>query len=226
MITAHALPGPDGAPFCVHLALPPDKAPRPALVMLHEWYGLTPEIDRMAEQFAAAGFVVAAVDVYGGQVATDDAGAFALMNAMRSLEAAALVRATARWLATHPRGNGKVGVTGFCMGGALTFVAACHVPEASAFAPFYGVARADYLDPARTHGPIQAHFARVDAFASPAKAEAVVAAINAADGRAELFTYDGGHAFMRASDPRAFHPDSAALAFERCTTFFRDTLGA
>ena len=64
------------------------------------------------------------------------------------------------------------------------------------------------------------------AFASPAKAEAVVAAINAAGGRAELFTYDGGHAFMRASDPRAFHPDSAALAFERCTTFFRDTLGA
>lgn len=208
------------------LALPPGAGQAPGVVLLQEWWGVNDQIQSVAERLAAEGFVVVVPDLYRGKLARDAAEASALMNALDWPRAMDDIAGAVAYLKAHPRCTGKVAAMGFCMGGALTFVAACHVPEASAFAPFYGVARADYLDPARTHGPIQAHFARVDAFASPAKAEAVVAAINAADGRAELFTYDGGHAFMRASDPRAFHPDSAALAFERCTTFFRDTLGA
>ncbi|MCB9560287.1 MAG: dienelactone hydrolase family protein [Kofleriaceae bacterium] len=220
----HTLTAPDGTSFRAHLTPAPTGPARPGLVMVHEWYGLTPEIDRMAAQFAAAGFVVAAVDVYDGQVATTDAEAFALMNAMNSLEAATRVAATARWLAADARCSGRIGVVGFCMGGAITFVSACHVPEASAFAPFYGVPRASYMDPPLTHGPVQAHFAREDAFANPARAEALVSQISAAGGRAELHVYDGGHAFMRASDPQAHHAPSAMLAFERCVAFFHAEL--
>jgi carboxymethylenebutenolidase len=226
MLERQTLATPEGHEFQVRIAYPSDGKPAPALIMLHEWFGVTGETERMARQFADAGFVVAAVDMYGGRVAANESEAASLMQAMDSLESAKLVRAAAIALADRPEVAGGVGVLGFCMGGAVTFVCACHVPEAKAFAPFYGIPVASKVDWTRTHGPIEAHFAKVDAWATPEKAQAAVDAVNAAGGHARVHLYDGGHAFMRASDPKVFHEDSAKLAFERCVAFFHEHLDA
>lgn len=226
MLEATSLTTPAGVPFSIRVAHPKGAGSGPGLVLIHEWYGLVPETERMAQQFADAGFVVAAVDLYGGRVATTDADAMALMMAMDSVEACGLVAEAARHLASLPSVRGKIGMTGFCMGGAVTLVAACRVAEIAAFVPFYGLPRPDRVDWTATRGPIQAHFARVDAWASPEKAEALVAEVNAAGGRATLYTYEGGHAFMRSSDPGAYHEESARLAFERATVFLHEELDA
>lgn len=224
MATEIKLQSPEGVPFRARIVHPTAGGGGPGLVMVHEWFGLDAETERMAQQFADAGFVVAAIDVYGGKVANDENEARALMMAMNSLEAATLVGAAARHLATLPEVRGGVGVTGFCMGGAVTFVAACHADGVSAFVPFYGIPHPDRVDLARMKGPIEAHFAKVDDWATPDKARTIVEAVRAAGGRAELFTYDGGHAFMRASDPAVYHEPSARLAFERATAFLHREL--
>ena len=57
-----------------------------------------------------------------------------------------------------------MGVTGFCMGGALTIASAVLVPEVDAAASFYGVPSAELADPALAKAPIQAHFGELDGF--------------------------------------------------------------
>lgn len=221
MLESTTLTTDSGTSFAIRIARPSAGGGGPGLVMVHEWYGLTSETERMAQQFADAGFVVAAVDLYDGTTATNDADAMARMMALNSLESSTRIAAAARHLAGRTDVTGKVGVLGFCMGGAVTFVASRTVPEAAAFAPFYGIPNASRVDfTAAPYGPIEAHFAKVDAWATPEKAEAIVQAVNAAGGSATLHTYDGGHAFMRASDPAAYHAASAELAFARCTAFF------
>lgn len=226
MLERQTLATPDGQTFQIRIAYPSDGKPAPALVMLHEWYGVTPETERMARQFADAGFVVAAVDMYGGKVADDATEAAALMQAMDSLESAKLVRAAVIALAERPEVNGGVGVLGFCMGGAVTFVCACSVPEARAFAPFYGIPDASKVDWTQVRAPIEAHFASVDAWATPEKAQAAIDSVNAAGGNARVHLYEGGHAFMRASDSTVYHEASAKLAFQRCIAFFHEHLDA
>lgn len=225
MLETHTLTTDSGTSFAVRIARPTSGGGGPGLVMVHEWYGLTSETERMAQQFADAGFVVSAVDLYDGTTAKDDTEAMQRMMALDSRESATRVAAAARQLAALPEVTGKIGVLGFCMGGAVTFVAACHVPEAAAFAPFYGIPHPSRVDfSTKPHGPIEAHFAKVDAWATPEKAQAIVDAVHATGGEATLHTYDGGHAFMRATDPSAYHAPSAALAFARCTAFFAEQL--
>src|SRR5262249_41657531 len=156
------------------------------------WWGLNDDIRALTDRFAAAGFVALAIDYYDGAVTADAGEAMKLVEAMKTPDAVDIARGAARLLATHPRSNGKVGVTGFCMGGAVTLAASCHAPEIGAFVPFYGLPLPKYVDWTETLGPIQGHFGAKDRLIDVKRAEAVRDAVLAAGGSFELCIYDAG----------------------------------
>lgn len=207
------------------LAAPAGDGKVPGLLVIHEWHGVTDGIRAMCTRFAAEGFLVVAADLYHGKVATDDETAASYMNALSTEAAMDDLRAAVAALAAHPRCNGKVGIVGFCMGGAITFAAASAVEGLVCAVPFYGLPGPAYFDPARVKCPIQAHFAVNDAWAVADKAAAFRDGVNAHGGAMELHVYDAGHAFMREGDARVYDAASAASAWSRTTAYLHRHLG-
>lgn len=195
----------------------------PGLIVVHEWWGLNENIRAMGARFAQEGFTVLVPDLYGGKVTSDAAEAGVLMQALKTEHAMEIVAACAEEL-TRRTGK-KVGITGFCMGGAMAFAAAASVPSIACAVPFYGIPKAEYWDASKMRCPIQAHFAKVDDWARADEAEKMAAAVRARGGSMEVFVYDAGHAFMRDGDATTYSPENAKLAWSRATSFLRTHLG-
>jgi carboxymethylenebutenolidase len=218
-----AIPSSSSSPLSGAFAAPPGDAKAPALVLIQEWFGLNEFILAMVDRFAAAGFVTLAPDLYHGKIATSDAEAGAMMKALDTTKAVAEIGAAVSFLSTHPRSTGKVGVTGFCLGGGLALAAGVHVPGISALAPFYG--NPGPLDFSKITAPVQAHFAKKDDWAKLSGAEEIKRQVDAAGKTTfELHAYDAGHAFMRFTDGH-YDADAAKLAWDRVVPFLHEHLG-
>jgi carboxymethylenebutenolidase len=207
------------------IAEPRGTGKAPAVVLVQEYWGVNAHVKDLVDRLAAEGFLVVAPDLYHGKIAKDSAEAGQLMTALDTLEAMKEIGATVAFLKEHARGNGKVGVIGFCLGGALTFAAACHVEGLSAAVPFYGVPPADKVDYAKVTAPVLAHFANVDPWASVDKGEAIKTQIDAAGKTTmQLEVYDAGHAFVNDTRPEAYDEKSAKLAWQRTVDFLKKHL--
>lgn len=207
------------------LALPPGDAPAGAVILVHEWYGLNDDMRRLAGRFAAEGFLALAVDLYDGRVATDAPEAMQLSSALKTPDAVRIIAAAAEALRALPRSNGRVAVTGFCLGGAMAIAAACGVPGLAAAVPFYGIPKAEYVDWSRGDAPILGHYGAKDPIIAAERPQALSHAARAAGRSFELHFYDAGHAFMREGDPSAYDAPSASQAWERTVAFLRGRLG-
>src|ERR1700686_3072044 len=120
---------PDGA--TVNGYLTDGAAAAPGIVVIQEWWGLNDQIKGVADKFAAAGYRALVPDLYRGKVALEAKEAEHLMKGLNFAVAAGQdVRGAVQQLKAS--GSSKVGVTGFCMGGALTLLAAVNVPEVDA----------------------------------------------------------------------------------------------
>ncbi len=225
MSTNVTFEGIDGKSVSGAIAEPAGTGKVPTVVLVQEYWGLNAHVKSLVDRLASEGFVVVAPDLYHGKLAKDANEAMELMTALDTLGAMKEIGATAAFLKGHARGNGKVGVIGFCLGGALSFAAACHVEGLSAVVPFYGVPPADKVDYAKVTAPVLAHFAKVDEWASVAKAEAIKAAIEAAGKTSmQLEVYDAGHAFVNDTRPDAYDEKSAKLAWQRTVDFLKKHL--
>jgi len=207
------------------LAEPASAGRAPGVVLVHEWWGVSDHIRSVAERLASAGFLVLVPDLFHGAVAKTEAEASALMTALDTIRAVGEIAGAAKLLASHERSNGKVGVLGFCMGGALSFASACHVPGLAAVVPFYGVPPAEKVDYGNVTAPVLAHFARIDQWATVEKGEAIQKQIEAA-GKAtmRLEVYDAQHAFVNDTRPEVYDAANAKLAWDRSVAFLREHL--
>lgn len=213
----------NGRPFRAALCPSQKGENGPGLIVIHEWWGLNDGIQKMGERFASEGFTVLVPDLFDGQVTDDAARAGELMQAMKTERSMEIIEACAAELAQ--RTGKKVGVTGFCLGGAMAFAAAASVPGLACAVPFYGIPRADYFDAAKMRCPIQAHFAKVDDWARADKAQALADAVRERGGSMDLHVYDAGHAFMREGDPGTYSAENAKLAWGRASSFLHAQLG-
>ena len=128
---------PDGNSVGGYLAEPADKANAPGVVVIQEWWGLDDEVKSVADRLAKAGYRALVPDLYRGQLALEAKEAEHLMNGLNFGDAATQdIRGAVQYLKTT--GSKKVAVTGFCMGGALTILSACNVPELDATIVWYG----------------------------------------------------------------------------------------
>ena len=212
---------PDGATTRGYLAEAGNG--RPGVIVIQEWWGLNEHICRIADRLAAAGYNALAPDLYRGRLAasSDEAG-----HLMAALDFADATHQDLRGAALHlGRNSGKIGVTGFCMGGALSVAAAVHLPECAAAVCYYGIPPADFADPAKSRMPFQGHFAEHDDWCTPALVDALESTLRAAGVRSEIFRYAAAHAFFNETRPEVFDAACAQLAWQRTLAFFAQHLG-
>ena len=168
-----------------------------ALVVIQEWWGLNDQIRGVAERAALAGFDALVPDLYRGKSTVEAEEAHHLMTALNFGDAASQdVRGAVQYLAASGGGEGgKVGVTGFCMGGALTVLAMTMVPEAAAGVVWYGLPPLDYVDASKIKAPIMAHWATQDQAFPIASVDALEAKLQAANVNIEFHRYLAHHGF-------------------------------
>lgn len=195
------------------------------LIVLQEWWGLNEQIQDEAVLIGNQGsFITLVPDLYRGKVATDNEAAGHLMNNLDWPGAVADIKGAAKFLLS--KGCTSVGVTGFCMGGALTLAAATLVPEVSAAAPFYGIPGESLADVSTIKIPVQGHFGEKDelaGFSSPNDVKALEEKFKSGGVKYELFSYPAGHAFTNSTGPN-YNAKACETAFKRMIEFMNNNL--
>lgn len=207
------------------LVAPKGEGKAPGVVLIQEWWGLNGQIRHVAARLVREGFVVVLPDLYHGRWTTDPAEAQKLMTSLDFGGAVAELCGAVKFLESHARCNGNVGVMGFCMGGALTFATASTSPDVKAGVAYYGLAPQDVFDHSKIKAPMMAHFASKDGWAKPDVAQELASAMNARGQTIELHIYDADHAFANDVRPEVYAPEAAALAWKRTTEFLHRHLG-
>ncbi|MBO0766569.1 MAG: dienelactone hydrolase family protein [Hyphomicrobiaceae bacterium] len=200
------------------------RAGAPGVVVIQEWWGLQDQIKGICDRFALAGYDALAPDLYAGTVVAyhDRDAAGREMNSLNFLDATDhTVRGAAQWL---KKSGAKVGLTGFCLGGAVTILGACRIPELSAAVCFYGIPPESVAKPADIKVPLQAHFANEDDWCTPQLVDAFEAGLKSAGRNAQVFRYDAQHAFVNEQRD-AYDRAAAALAWDRTLKFWATHLG-
>lgn len=217
----HALNRPDGAPLAGYMN-GTAGADKPAVILVHDWFGLTPQVREQVDRFSAAGFSAFAVDLYRGKIARTDDEAQALNAALPWARSDLDVKIAAAALRLRNPG-GKVAVVGFAMGGAVALHAAETDPELAAAVTFYGIPKAGNLSTIRAR--VQGHFGNKDTRCYPGRVTEFEKALQAAQVGCEIFRYDAGNGFFNQTK-KTYAPDAASLAWTRMVAFLRGALGA
>jgi carboxymethylenebutenolidase len=205
------------------------EAPQGAVVVIQEWWGLNDQIRGVAERLASAGYVALVPDLYRGKSTVEAEEAHHLMEGLNFGDAASQdLRGAVQYLKAR---GGKVGVTGFCMGGALTLLALCHSPEVDAAVAWYGCPPLEYIDAGKIKVPLMAHWATQDDFFPIATVDALEAKLHAAEVPFDFHRYLARHGFANETavgpgrlPATQFDPVWAQQAWDRTFSFFGRTL--
>jgi carboxymethylenebutenolidase len=214
----------DGAELPGYLKAAEGGAPRGAVVVIHEWWGLTDQVRDVADRLVREGFTAFAPDLYRGKVAKKADEAEKLMGAMDRKQAVEDISRAVEALRQRAPGT-KVAVLGFCMGGALTLAAAAKDGSVSAAVPFYGIPQEELADVTKIHCPVQGHYANIDDWCSPDRVNAMEKKLKGAGVPVEIHRYDAEHAFFNEKRPEVYSPQNAELAWKRTVEFLRAKLG-
>jgi carboxymethylenebutenolidase len=215
------------------LARPEGAGKVPGVIVVMEAFGLNDHIKDVAKRLAAEGYAALAPDVYyreqGAVVGYDNLPeAIRLMtgltddNIVQDMDAA-LNHLRSRDFVRADR----IGMTGFCMGGRITFLSACRLSGIAAAAPFYGGGIGGLLDLAdRIGGPLLLFFGDQDPFIPNEEVERVKSRLAALKKQAEVVVYPGApHGFF-CNERDSYRPDAAKDAWQRLLTFFGKHLKA
>jgi carboxymethylenebutenolidase len=219
---------PDGKECSGYYVEPSAGSRAPGIVVIQEWWGLNDQIRGVADRFASRGYRALVPDLYRGQVGLDAKEAEHLMGKLNFGDAAGQdVRGAVQYLKTA---SAKVGITGFCMGGALALLSSVFVPECDASAVWYGFPPLEYIDATKIKAPLLGHFALEDAFFPIAQVDALEAKLEAAGVKYTFYRYDAQHAFANETAinmpiPVKYEPAAAEAAWQRTLDFFDVHLG-
>jgi len=204
-----------------YLARASDDA-APGIIVLQEWWGLNDQIKSTADRFASAGFTALAPDLYAGRVTEDADEAGHMMNGLDWVGATEQdICGAARYLKQSVR---RVGVVGFCMGGALTVIASAKLAEIDAAVCFYGIPPREQADPAVIGLPFQAHFANQDDWCTPAAVDEFEQTLQSGGVHHELYRYDAQHGFFNNQRAEVYDAAAATLSWRRTIEFFNANL--
>jgi len=214
---------PDGKSVNGYLAEPAAGAKAPGMVVIQEWWGLNDQIKGVADKLAKAGYRALVPDLYRGKTAVDAKEANHLMTGLNFGDAASQdIRGAVQYL---KQSSPKVGVTGFCMGGALTVLSAVNVPEADAGVIWYGYPPLEYVDAKKIRAPLLGHWATHDQAFAIGGVDALEKKLREASVKFEFHRYDAKHAFANETadqkklDMLKYDPKAAELAWQRTMEF-------
>ena len=214
---------PDGTTASGVLAMP-ETLPAPAVVLIHEWWGLNDQIKTMAAEFAALGYIAFAIDLYDGKVATTPDEAKNLMGGVDAERATARLVGAVEALRAHEDSTGKVGTIGWCFGGGWSINASMATPI-DATVVYYGQLPQEADKVAALQGPVLGHFGTEDESIDEVMVGGFERAMDAAGkgDSLEVEWYTANHAFANPTGAR-YDKDDAELAWARTQTFFAKNL--
>ncbi|MBV7336271.1 dienelactone hydrolase family protein [Chloroflexi bacterium TSY] len=207
-----------------YLARPESDEAASAVVVIQEWWGLNDHILDVTNRFAQEGFVALAPDLYKGQVASEPDEARKLVMELDMPEAVSEIQqAIAFLLAQDYVSGGKVGVTGFCMGGGLTLQTALVEENIAVAIPWYG-RPLSAEDAANVKAPVLGLYGGADQGIPVDAVKAMEEGLNAGGVENEIVIYDGApHAFF--NDTRqSYNEEAAADAWPRALRWLRERL--
>lgn len=209
----------DGHRLDAYRATPAGK-PRGAIVVAQEIFGVNRHIQAVADQFAEAGYLAIAPALFDrlqkhADIPYDDIPAGRALKDASRLEQVLLDLKAAIDVAAPA---GKVGIVGYCWGGTVAYVAACHLPFAASVC-YYGAQIARHID--RTpRCPTMFHFGERDSMIPPEDVER----IRKAYPLGHYHVYPADHGF-NCTERSVYHAPSAALALERSLQFLQRHVG-
>jgi carboxymethylenebutenolidase len=208
------------------LATPEKPGRYPALVVIHEWWGLTDWVKEQTQKLAAQGYVALAPDLYRGQVTSDPEVAHELMRGLPPDRAVSDLKAAFAYLgARKDVDRGHIGSIGWCMGGGFSLQLAIHEPHLAACVVNYGALPTDPNDIQQIYAPVLGSFGAEDRGITPADVSDFEKTMRGMNRRAFLKVYDGaGHGFENSTNTAAFRPDAAADAWARTIDFLNKAL--
>ena len=220
---------PDGQSATGYLVQPSGGSTAPAIVVIQEWWGLNAQIKHVAERWAQQGYQALVPDLYKGQLALEENEAKHLMDGLNFGDAAGQdVRGAVQFL--KAAGASKVGVTGYCMGGALTLLSSVFVPEVDAAAVWYGYPPLEYVDASKIKVPLMGSWAIHDDVFPIAGVDALEKKLNEAGVAYSFDRYEAKHAFANEEADKnnlaylKYDAHAAAKAWDKTLAFFRNNL--
>ncbi len=208
------------------LALPDSKGRHPAIIVIHEWWGLVPWVKEQAQEFAQQGYVALAVDLYRGKSASSPEEAHELMRGLPQDRALRDMKAAFDYLASRPDViKDKIGSIGWCMGGGLSLQLAVHEPRLAACVVNYGPLPTDRGDIQKIQAPLLGNFGAQDRGIPPAAVQAFEKTMKDAGKSINVKIYESaGHAFENPNNKAGYRPDAAMDARARTLEFLGKTL--
>ncbi len=237
----------EGGDMAAYVSFPPPSVGTnlPAVIVVQEAFGVNPHIQRVADQFAAAGYVAVAPALFHrnernpnpnlGYTPDDfDAAINTYMPELTGGGIIADINATIDYLQrTYPRTRGqKIGIVGYCMGGRVVYLAASSCDGLSAGVVYYGgailAAYGDGVTPidgtANISIPLMGNFGETDGNPTPADVTQIEAALDAAGKSYDFKMYPGaGHGF-NCDDRDSYNEAAASDAQARTVAFFNEHL--
>ena len=196
----------------------------PAVVMIHEWWGLNDNIKDMANELAGEGYVVLAADLYNGEVATDPNRARELSSSVNENPEQAItnLQSAVQYLASLPNVNSsRIASLGWCFGGGQSLQLALHSEQnpLAATVIYYGNLVNDTNELSKINWPVLGIFGDQDQSIPVESVDAFEQALNGTGIKNEIYIYPGvGHAFANPSGDN-YAPEETADAWQRTLTF-------
>lgn len=219
---------PDGKPVSGYLVRPfKNKLPAklPGVILIHEWWGLNDNVEAMARQLSALGYLVLAVDLYNGvRAATPEEAASSMKAAVGDMEATR-ANLKAAYALLKAKGATQVGTMGWCFGGAMSLQATLAMPnEIDATVIYYGKLETDAAKLALLKKPVLGIFGGTDGGIPVQGVRAFEAALIAQGTAVDINVYAGvGHAFANPSG-KNYMAEAAEDAWKRTTRFLAANL--
>lgn len=208
------------------LYTPAGKGPFPALVVVHEWWGLNDWVKEQASKLADRGYASLAVDLYRGKVATTPDEAHQIMRGVPEDRAKRDLHAAVEFLKSQPtvRKN-RIGAIGWCMGGGYALDVALQEPDLAALVINYGHLATDPEALKKIKAPILGLFGGQDRGITPDDVHKFEQQLKQLGKKVEIKIYDdAGHAFENPNNKDGYRAADAADAWKRTVDFLAITL--
>lgn len=209
------------------LVVPTGTGPFPAVVVIHEWWGLDEWVKDQARALAKEGYVALAADLYHGKVTNKEEDAHQLMMGLSPDRALADLTGAVTYLSGRADvKKERIGSIGWCMGGRYSLVLAVAEPRLAAVVAYYGAPPTDPAAIALIKAPILGNYGADDKGPSPEQVKQFEAAVKKAGKSIDVKIYPGApHAFANPNNPWGGYREAAAKdAWARTVAFFAAVL--
>lgn len=209
-----------------YFAIPDGEGPFPALIVIHEWWGLNGWIQGNADEFARRGYAALAIDLYRGGVATSSDEAHELMRGVPEGRAARDLRSAFAYLASRSDiSKEKIGSIGWCMGGGYSLAAALNIDQLAASVICYGRLITEEDEIQKIACPVLGIFGAADRGIPEASVKVFERSAQKLDKNVRTTIYPAaGHGFMNPNNKTGYDEKATEDAWQRIYAFLDSKL--